>query len=106
MICHFSNYYREFPKPVEAYDTAHDGTLMRTLRVYCEKSRDIKACADELFVHHNTVRYRLDQNILKIVYRTWNNFRAKHAAVIYNKENTLLYFYIEEQYYYRVQYSR
>ncbi len=86
MIGHFSNYYQEFLKPIEAYDSTHDGTLMRTLRVYYEKNRDIKACADELFVHHNTIRYRLDQisKIAKIDFSDNNtNLMLSLCTLIY-----------------------
>ncbi len=61
VIVHFNNYYEKFLKPIEEYDSAHDGTLMKTLRMYFEKNREVKPCADALFVHHNTIRYRLDQ---------------------------------------------
>ncbi|NLI55345.1 MAG: PucR family transcriptional regulator [Clostridiales bacterium] len=60
-IRHFNNYYEKYLKPIEEYDSTHDGTLMKTLRMYFEKNREIKACADALFVHHNTIRYRLEQ---------------------------------------------
>ncbi len=61
VIVHFNNYYQRYLKPIEQHDTAHDGTLMKTLRMYFEKNREVKPCADALFVHHNTIRYRLDQ---------------------------------------------
>lgn len=86
MISHFNNYYEEFLKPIEAYDNAHDGTLMRTLRVYYEKNRDIKACATELFVHHNTIRYRLEQisRIAKIDFSNNNtNMMLSLCTLIY-----------------------
>ncbi len=61
LIKHFNDYYEKYLKPIEEYDNAHDGTLMKTLRMYFEKNREIKPCADALFVHHNTIRYRLEQ---------------------------------------------
>lgn len=61
MISHFNHYYEKYLKPIEEYDSAHEGTLMKTLRMYFEKNREIKPCADALFVHQNTIRYRLDQ---------------------------------------------
>lgn len=61
MISHFRNYYEKYLKPIEEYDNAHDGMLMKTMRMYFEKNREIKPCADALFVHQNTIRYRLDQ---------------------------------------------
>jgi PucR family transcriptional regulator, purine catabolism regulatory protein len=47
--------------PLLEYDAAHGGALVRTLEVFlaCERNR-VKAAA-ELFVHYNTLRYRLGQ---------------------------------------------
>jgi len=47
--------------PLLEYDRDHNGALVRTLEVFlrCESNR-VKA-ADELFIHYNTLRYRLGQ---------------------------------------------
>jgi purine catabolism regulator len=47
--------------PLLEYDAAHGGALVRTLEAFlaCERNR-VKA-AEELFVHYNTLRYRLGQ---------------------------------------------
>ena len=47
--------------PLLAYDRDHNGALVHTLEVFlrCERNR-VKA-AEELFIHYNTLRYRLGQ---------------------------------------------
>jgi purine catabolism regulator len=47
--------------PLLEYDRGHNGALVHTLEVFlrCERNR-VKA-AEELFVHYNTLRYRLAQ---------------------------------------------
>jgi PucR family transcriptional regulator, purine catabolism regulatory protein len=47
--------------PLLEYDRDHNGALVHTLEVFlrCERNR-VKA-ADELFIHYNTLRYRLGQ---------------------------------------------
>jgi purine catabolism regulator len=47
--------------PLLEYDRAHNGSLVQTLEVFlrCERNR-VKA-AEELFIHYNTLRYRLGQ---------------------------------------------
>lgn len=36
-------------------------SFLQTIRLYFEQDGDIRRCADKLFVHRNTVQYRLDQ---------------------------------------------
>ena len=47
--------------PLLEYDREHNGSLVHTLEVFlrCERNR-VKA-AEELFIHYNTLRYRLGQ---------------------------------------------
>jgi len=47
--------------PLLEYDRDHNGSLVHTLEVFlrCERNR-VKA-AEELFIHYNTLRYRLGQ---------------------------------------------
>lgn len=61
LASHFSKCFEKYIKPIQEYDKTHEGALIKTLQVYFEKGRLIKPCADALFVHHNTIRYRLDQ---------------------------------------------
>jgi DNA-binding PucR family transcriptional regulator len=51
--------------PLIAYDRAHDANLLRTLAVYLQHNASMQHAARELFLHPNTVSYRL-QRIEKI----------------------------------------
>ncbi len=47
--------------PLLAYDADHDGSLLNTLDVFLRCERNRVRAARELFVHYNTLRYRLTQ---------------------------------------------
>jgi sugar diacid utilization regulator len=44
---------------LDAYDRAHDANLMRTLNVYLEEECDLNQTAQALYIHRNTLLYRL-----------------------------------------------
>ena len=44
---------------IEAYDSGHDTDLLTTLEIYLKEGCNAKATADKLFLHVNTVKYRL-----------------------------------------------
>lgn len=44
---------------LEAYDREHEGVLMETLQVYIDHSCQKQVTADQLFLHRNTLTYRL-----------------------------------------------
>lgn len=48
-------------KPLVTYDEMHNGELVRTLYLYLNHNRSIKAVAEELFCHRNTINYRIGQ---------------------------------------------
>lgn len=48
-------------RPLLEYDAAHSGSLVRTLETYLRCERNTASAARQLFVHYNTLRYRLDQ---------------------------------------------
>ncbi|MFH5821172.1 PucR family transcriptional regulator [Georgenia sp. AZ-5] len=52
---------RQFLRPLLDYDRRHGGSLLETLRVYLDADRVAGEAADRLFVHRNTLRYRLRQ---------------------------------------------
>jgi sugar diacid utilization regulator/putative methionine-R-sulfoxide reductase with GAF domain len=47
--------------PLVAYDRDNDGALIRTLRVFFESDCSQRVAAERLFVHHKTLRYRLER---------------------------------------------
>lgn len=44
---------------LDAYDRTHDANLMRTLNVYLEEECDLNRAAQALYIHRNTLLYRL-----------------------------------------------
>jgi len=67
-------YYNGMVEPLLEYDRQNETELLKTAIAYIEKNGDIKATAEELFQHGNTIRYRLDR-INKIVSE---NFNCEH----------------------------
>jgi len=55
--------------PLIRFDTEHNSGLIETLRTYLSTDGSVQATAEQLFVHRNTVRYRLDQ-VEKLTGRT------------------------------------
>jgi sugar diacid utilization regulator len=47
--------------PLVAYDRDNDGALVRTLRAFFDADCSQRAAAEKLFVHHKTLRYRLER---------------------------------------------
>lgn len=48
-------------RPLLDYDTGHGTELIRTLRAFLTADRSLNATAEALFIHRNTLRYRLRQ---------------------------------------------
>ncbi|MFP5021612.1 helix-turn-helix domain-containing protein [Pseudonocardia phyllosphaerae] len=51
----------EVTGPLLDYDRDNDGSLVRTLRAFFDADCSQKLAADRLFVHHKTLRYRLER---------------------------------------------
>lgn len=51
----------EVTGPLLAYDRENDGALVRTLRAYFDADCSQRLAAERLFVHHKTLRYRLER---------------------------------------------
>lgn len=49
----------ELLQPLMEYDRDHGSELVRTLRTYLSCDRDTVATCEQLFIHRNTLRYRL-----------------------------------------------
>ena len=45
--------------PLDAYDRAHDGELLRSLQAFLQHNARWETAAAELFVHRHTLRYRM-----------------------------------------------
>ena len=48
-------------EPLLRYDAKHQGSLLHTLRVYFQCNGNARETAERLFIHYNTVTYRLDR---------------------------------------------
>lgn len=62
-------YYEDIILPIMRYDEKNDTQLLETAKIYIEKNGDIKATAEQIFQHGNTVRYRIDR-IYKLLEKT------------------------------------
>ena len=52
-------FYLSMLKPLQGYDRAHGGDLVRTLDAYLRHGGNSVRTADALFLHRNSLRYRL-----------------------------------------------
>ncbi len=52
---------RETLRPLLDFDEVHGGRLVETLQAFFEADGSVRRVAERLFVHRNTVRYRLSQ---------------------------------------------
>ncbi|MFC5830243.1 PucR family transcriptional regulator [Nonomuraea insulae] len=62
--------------PVEEYDTRHGSELLRTLDTFLETCGSWQRTADELYVHVNTLRYRM-QRIEELTGRRMSSMRDR-----------------------------
>ncbi len=56
-----SSYYNEYLEPVLTYDTQNNATLLVTLHAYLQCNGNVAKTAQKIFVHRNTLLYRLNQ---------------------------------------------
>lgn len=56
---HLSLFYESTIGPLEAHDAGHGDELVRTLSIYLDEGRSVSRAARRLFIHQNTLRYRL-----------------------------------------------
>lgn len=55
------NFYNEIILPIKKHDELHSTEMFQTAVKYIEKDGNKKATAEALFVHENTVRYRINK---------------------------------------------
>ena len=53
--------FRELTRPLEAQDRERGSDLIRTLSVYFAANANASEAADRLFLHRNSLRYRLER---------------------------------------------
>ncbi|MGH3086159.1 MAG: helix-turn-helix domain-containing protein [Rubrobacteraceae bacterium] len=53
--------FRGFIEPVGSYDLEHGSDLVHTLRVFFAANANASEAADRLFLHRNSLRYRLER---------------------------------------------
>lgn len=58
---HVPLFLRDALSPLKEYDARHGADLARTLYVYIQMGGSIAATADRLFLHRNSVGYRLQR---------------------------------------------
>lgn len=68
-------------QPLLEYDAQHGGGYLETLESYLKNSGSIKAMADELFIHRNTILYRMT-NIKKLLGSTLEDSRDRMMFAI------------------------
>jgi sugar diacid utilization regulator/putative methionine-R-sulfoxide reductase with GAF domain len=54
-------FIEEATGPLLAYDRDNDGSLIRTMRAFFDADCSQRVAAESLFIHHKTLRYRLEQ---------------------------------------------
>ncbi len=65
------------------HDKTNDMKLMETLRVLIENNFNIKKSAESLFIHYNTLRYRIDR-ITELGIKIDNGFDIGELVLAYN----------------------
>jgi hypothetical protein len=82
------DYCRRYIEPLIEYDEKHDAALMETLGGYIECGFNMGDAASKMFIHANTVRYRLN-SIEKLMGEDFlernNPFEIYLAIAIFNK---------------------
>ena len=53
--------FKELIDPLKAHDREHNSDLVRTLKVYFVTNANASETADRLFLHRNSVPYRLER---------------------------------------------
>ena len=70
--------FRELVEPVAQYDREHASFLLRTLRAYFASGESTSEAAERLFLHRNSVPYRLNR-ISELTGLDWRDSQARLA---------------------------
>jgi DNA-binding PucR family transcriptional regulator len=70
--------FRELVEPLAQHDREHASFLMPTLRAYFASGESVSEAAERLFLHRNSVPYRLDR-ITSLTGLDWRDPQAKLA---------------------------
>lgn len=99
-ICHFGNLgifqilyttdiatlkqlYPNKIRPVIEYDNTHNSNLLDTLEVYLDNKNSLAAAAKIMYVHKNTILYRIDKINSLIEINNFNIFNLLYEIKIY-----------------------
>ena len=52
-------FYQDYLEPLVQYDQKHGSEFAGTVEVYCQKDSNALATAEHLYIHRNTLNYRL-----------------------------------------------
>lgn len=84
-----SRFRDDILNPIKAYEEEHNMPLMETATVFVEQDGDIRMTAEVLFLHENTVRYRIDK-IKKILKLEQTKFRYYEELSLAIKADKIL----------------
>lgn len=54
-------YYDHTIKPIQEYDKKNNSSLTTVLRCYLKNNGSVKETSDQLFIHRNTVNYKINK---------------------------------------------
>ncbi|WP_126428794.1 helix-turn-helix domain-containing protein [Brevibacillus marinus] len=85
------DYYLEHLQPLIKHDELHDTNLMKTLHVYLDNFFNLKKTGEQLHMHPNSVKYRINkiEEILKVNLYNPSEFMNVWLAIKCYEYNTL-----------------
>lgn len=81
--------YTSTVAPLDVYDQENETDLMETLMAYCEQSYNRRKTAEALYIHRNTLFYRLDK-IAEILHADLSDSEALHNLFLGLRAKRLL----------------
>ncbi len=85
------NYYKNTLESFVNQGSTYEKDMLDTLQMYVDCDGNVKEAADQLFVHRNTVAYRLDKicKLLKIDLKNTNDLLRIKIALIFHQMRTI-----------------